>query len=140
MTGVGGGGGQPPALYPHHGLPVQAGTMYISQSQVHGLHTGPHQQSVYPMNNQIHQIHQVLKRILYILIYIYIYIYYYYHTFLILYTKYLFFSFFKYIFIVEYEKCNAKFFFYIFSFLVHHKGISHIKIRRFIIRRFHLKS
>ncbi|XP_070158177.1 eukaryotic translation initiation factor 4 gamma isoform X3 [Polyergus mexicanus] len=58
MTGVGGGGGQPPALYPHHGLPVQAGAMYISQSQVHGLHTGPHQQSVYPMNNQIHQIHQ----------------------------------------------------------------------------------
>lgn len=60
MTGVGGGGGQPPALYPHHGLPVQtAGAMYISQGGVHGLHTGPHQQSVYPMNNQI-PIHQVL--------------------------------------------------------------------------------
>lgn len=52
MTGVG-GGGQPPALYPHHGLPVQTSAMYISQSQVHGLHTGPHQQSVYPINNQI---------------------------------------------------------------------------------------
>lgn len=62
MTGVGGGGGQPPALYPHHGLPVQAAgaAMYISQSQVHGIHTGPHQQSVYPMNNQI-PIHQVLN-------------------------------------------------------------------------------
>ncbi|XP_011331702.1 eukaryotic translation initiation factor 4 gamma 3 isoform X2 [Ooceraea biroi] len=57
MAGVG-GGGQPPAIYPHPaGLPVQAaGAMYV-QGQVHGLHTGPHQQSVYPMNNQI-PIHQ----------------------------------------------------------------------------------
>ncbi|XP_011251008.1 eukaryotic translation initiation factor 4 gamma 3 isoform X6 [Camponotus floridanus] len=63
MTGVGGGGGQPPALYPHHGLPVQAASaaMYISQSQVHGIHTGPHQQSVYPMNNQI-PLHQSFLR------------------------------------------------------------------------------
>ncbi|XP_012530181.1 eukaryotic translation initiation factor 4 gamma 3 isoform X2 [Monomorium pharaonis] len=54
------GGGQlntpQTALYPH-GLPVQTGAMYIGQSQVHGLHTGPHQQSVYPINNQI-PIHQ----------------------------------------------------------------------------------
>ncbi|EGI61462.1 hypothetical protein G5I_10236 [Acromyrmex echinatior] len=59
MAGVGGGGGQPPAIYPHPaGLPVQASSaMYLSQSQVHGLHTGPHQQSVYPMNSQI-PIHQ----------------------------------------------------------------------------------
>ncbi|XP_039302709.1 eukaryotic translation initiation factor 4 gamma 3 [Solenopsis invicta] len=58
MSGVGGGGGQPPALYPHPaaGLPVQS-AMYLGQSQVHGLHTGPHQQSVYPINNQI-PIHQ----------------------------------------------------------------------------------
>ncbi|XP_012235318.2 eukaryotic translation initiation factor 4 gamma 3 isoform X2 [Linepithema humile] len=55
MAGVGGGGGQPPAIYSHPAsLPVQASAMYISQSQVHGLHTGPHQpQSVYQMNNQI---------------------------------------------------------------------------------------
>lgn len=60
MAGVGGGGGQPPAIYPHPAsLPVQASAMYIGQSQVHGLHTGPHQQSVYPINNQI-PIHQVL--------------------------------------------------------------------------------
>ncbi|KAL6260894.1 hypothetical protein P5V15_008422 [Pogonomyrmex californicus] len=58
MAGVGGGGGQPPAIYPHPAtLPVQASAMYIGQSQVHGLHTGPHQQSVYPINNQI-PIHQ----------------------------------------------------------------------------------
>ncbi|KYM77872.1 Eukaryotic translation initiation factor 4 gamma 3 [Atta colombica] len=59
MAGVGGGGGQPPTIYPHPaGLPVQASSaMYLSQSQVHGLHTGPHQQSVYPMNSQI-PIHQ----------------------------------------------------------------------------------
>lgn len=61
MAGVGGGG--QPAIYPHPtGLPVQASAMYIGQSQVHGLHTGPHQQSVYPgvsMNNQI-PLHQVL--------------------------------------------------------------------------------
>lgn len=58
MAGVGGGGGQPPAIYPHAaGLPT--GAMYISQGQVHGLHTGPHQQSVYPINNQI-PLHQVL--------------------------------------------------------------------------------
>lgn len=61
MAGVGGGGGQPPTIYPHPaGLPVQASSaMYLSQSQVHGLHTGPHQQSVYPMNSQIpiHQVH-----------------------------------------------------------------------------------
>ncbi|XP_018394240.1 PREDICTED: eukaryotic translation initiation factor 4 gamma 3 isoform X2 [Cyphomyrmex costatus] len=57
MAGVGGGGGQPPALYPHS-LPVQASSaMYLSQSQVHSLHTGPHQQSVYQMNSQI-PIHQ----------------------------------------------------------------------------------
>ncbi|XP_071572693.1 eukaryotic translation initiation factor 4 gamma isoform X3 [Temnothorax nylanderi] len=58
MAGVGGGGGQPPAIYPHPAsLPVQASAMYIGQSQVHGLHTGPHQQSVYPINNQL-PIHQ----------------------------------------------------------------------------------
>ncbi|XP_018344628.1 PREDICTED: eukaryotic translation initiation factor 4 gamma 3 isoform X1 [Trachymyrmex septentrionalis] len=59
MAGVGGGGGQPPAIYPHPaGLPVQASSaMYLSQSQVHSLHTGPHQQSVYPINSQI-PIHQ----------------------------------------------------------------------------------
>lgn len=60
MAGVGKGGGQPPAMYPHPaGLPVQASAMYIGQRQVHGLHAGPHQQSVYPINNQI-SIHQVL--------------------------------------------------------------------------------
>lgn len=58
MAGVGGGGGQPPAIYPH-AASLAAGTMYISQGQVHGLHTGPHQQSVYPINNQI-PLHQVL--------------------------------------------------------------------------------
>lgn len=60
MAGVGGGGGQP-AIYSHPaGLPVQAtGTMFV-QSQVHGLHSTPHQQSVY-MNNQLHPLHhQVL--------------------------------------------------------------------------------
>ncbi|XP_076181960.1 eukaryotic translation initiation factor 4 gamma isoform X3 [Ptiloglossa arizonensis] len=49
MSGVGGGGGQPTALYHPGGLPVQTGTMY----QVPNLHPGPHQQSVYPMNSQI---------------------------------------------------------------------------------------
>ncbi|XP_014477093.1 PREDICTED: eukaryotic translation initiation factor 4 gamma 3-like isoform X2 [Dinoponera quadriceps] len=67
MASVGGGGGQPTAIYPHPAsLTVQAGTMYV-QGQVPGLHT-PHQQSVYPMNNQLplqfpgppqrHQAHQ----------------------------------------------------------------------------------
>ncbi|XP_019698474.2 eukaryotic translation initiation factor 4 gamma 1 isoform X4 [Harpegnathos saltator] len=66
MASVGGGGGQPTAIYPHPAsLTVQAGAMYV-QSQVPGLHT-PHQQSVYPMNNQLplqfpppqrHQAHQ----------------------------------------------------------------------------------
>lgn len=51
MASVGGGGGQPAALYPHPSLTVQASAMYV-QSQVPGLHT-PHQQSVYPMNNQL---------------------------------------------------------------------------------------
>lgn len=53
MAGVGGGGGQPSALYPHPAsLTVQAGAMYV-QSQVAGIHT-PHQQSaVYPMSNQL---------------------------------------------------------------------------------------
>lgn len=68
MAGVGGGGGQPPAIYSHPTLPVQASAaMYISQSQVHGLHT-PHQQSVYQMNNQIPI--QVLKKHLCLYIYI----------------------------------------------------------------------
>jgi len=59
MAGVGGGGGQPPTIYPHPaGLSVQTSAMYIGQSQVHGIHT-PHQQSVYPINNQM-PIHQVL--------------------------------------------------------------------------------
>ncbi|KAL0133320.1 hypothetical protein PUN28_000815 [Cardiocondyla obscurior] len=58
MAGVGGGGGQPPTLYPHHSLPVQS-AMYLGQGQgIHGIPTGPHQQSaVYPLNNQI-PIHQ----------------------------------------------------------------------------------
>jgi len=60
MAGVGGGGGQPPTIYPHPSLPVQASAMYLSQGQVHGLHPASHQQNVYQMNNQI-PLHQVLK-------------------------------------------------------------------------------
>ncbi|XP_076621218.1 eukaryotic translation initiation factor 4 gamma isoform X1 [Colletes latitarsis] len=49
MSGVGGGGGQPTAIYHPGGLPVQTGAMY----QIPNLHSGPHQQSVYSMNSQI---------------------------------------------------------------------------------------
>nr|XP_012148386.1 PREDICTED: eukaryotic translation initiation factor 4 gamma 3-like isoform X3 [Megachile rotundata] len=64
MSGVGGGGGQPTAIFHPGGLPVQTGTMY----PVPNLHPSPHQQPVYAMNNQIplqfggppqrHQTHQ----------------------------------------------------------------------------------
>ncbi|XP_076376961.1 eukaryotic translation initiation factor 4 gamma isoform X2 [Megalopta genalis] len=50
MSGVGGGGGQPTALYHPGALPVQTGTMFQVPPN---LHPGPHQQSVYPMNSQI---------------------------------------------------------------------------------------
>lgn len=49
MSGVGGGGGQPTAIYHPGGLPVQTGAMY----QVPNLHPSPHQQSVFAMNSQI---------------------------------------------------------------------------------------
>ncbi|XP_016915134.2 eukaryotic translation initiation factor 4 gamma 3 isoform X4 [Apis cerana] len=64
MSGVGGGGGQPTAIYHPGGLPVQTGAIY----PVPNLHPGPHQQSLYAMNNQMplqfggppqrHQTHQ----------------------------------------------------------------------------------
>ncbi|XP_054004810.1 eukaryotic translation initiation factor 4 gamma 3-like isoform X2 [Hylaeus anthracinus] len=63
MSGVAGGGGQPTAIYHPGGLPVQTGTMY----PVPNIHSGLHQQSVYPMSSQIplqfgppqrHQTHQ----------------------------------------------------------------------------------
>ncbi|XP_043800132.1 eukaryotic translation initiation factor 4 gamma 3-like isoform X6 [Apis laboriosa] len=49
MSGVGGGGGQPTAIYHPGGLPVQTGAIY----PVPNLHPGPHQQSLYAMNNQM---------------------------------------------------------------------------------------
>ncbi|XP_024939403.1 eukaryotic translation initiation factor 4 gamma 1 isoform X9 [Cephus cinctus] len=53
MPGVGAGGAQPTAMYSHHGsIAMQPGAMYL-QGQVSSLHTGPHQQGVYPMNNQM---------------------------------------------------------------------------------------
>lgn len=47
MSGVGGGGGQPTAIYHPGGLPVQTGAIYQVPHQI------PHQQSLYAMNNQM---------------------------------------------------------------------------------------
>jgi len=127
MAGVGGGGGQPPTIYPHPaGLSVQTSAMYIGQSQVHGLHTGPHQQSVYPINNQM-PIHQVLIASI-ILIFIFLC--------LIIYMA--LFTFTNILFLV-YSNKNVIYFLFVVSFLVHLKGINRIKIRRFI-KRFNLQS
>ncbi|XP_011502551.1 PREDICTED: uncharacterized protein LOC105365950 [Ceratosolen solmsi marchali] len=52
MPGVGGAGGQPTAIYPHPSITMQPSTMYV-QGQVSGLHTNPHQQNIYSMNNQM---------------------------------------------------------------------------------------
>lgn len=65
MPGVGGGGGQPPVMYTT-GLTGQPGTVFVP-SHVAGIPTGPHQQSVYHMNNQLIQVN-----INYYLLYFYI--------------------------------------------------------------------
>lgn len=51
MPGVGASGGQPTAIYPHPSIPMPP-SMFV-QSQVSGIHTNPHQQNVYSMNNQM---------------------------------------------------------------------------------------
>jgi len=64
MAGVGGGGGQPPAIYPHPAS-LQAG-MFVPG---HNLHAGPpHQPPVYPMNSQVPL--QVPKFLFFIFIYL----------------------------------------------------------------------
>jgi hypothetical protein len=52
MPGVGSASGQPTAIYPHPSITMQPSTMYV-QGQVSGLHTNPHQQNIYSMNNQM---------------------------------------------------------------------------------------
>lgn len=52
MPSVGTTGGQPTTMYPHPNIAMQPSTMYV-QSQVSSIHTNPHQQNVYSINNQM---------------------------------------------------------------------------------------
>lgn len=52
MPGVGNTGGQPATMYQHPSIAMQPSAMFV-QGQVSGLHTNPHQQSVYSINNQM---------------------------------------------------------------------------------------
>ncbi|XP_043492134.1 eukaryotic translation initiation factor 4 gamma 3-like isoform X5 [Polistes fuscatus] len=60
MAGVAGGAGQPPVMYTA-GLTSQPGAVFVP-SHVAGIPTGPHQQSVYHMNNQLIQFSSAPQR------------------------------------------------------------------------------